>query len=490
MTKVTLLKARQEEGPVEVAQHPPSLYEKRRQIYPKLAHGTFRSFKWLIMAVTLGIYYLIPWLRWPRGEGIPDQAVLADFRGEKFYFFFLEIWPQEIYFLGGLLILAALGLFLVTSLFGRVWCGYTCPQTVWTDLYIWVERAFEGDRAARIRLDNSPMSLNKALRKGGKHLVWLLIAFLTGGAFILYWHDAPTIARTFFTGEAPLTAYFFAGVLTFTTYMLAGTMREQVCTYLCPWPRIQGALTDQHALNVTYRYDRGEPRGPHRKGESWEGRGDCVDCKQCIQVCPMGIDIRDGAQLACIHCALCIDACDAIMKTVGRPTGLIAYDTDAAVNARACGQKPRYLPIRTRTVLYAIIIAAISGLMFWGYTSRSVYEFSALKDRSPPFIRLSDGRIRNGYTLKLVNKSTTARRTEVSITGLEGAEFSIIGLGEAPAGTSLPLNVGAHGVERYRLLVTAPAGIRQAQTQMKVEIRDLESGEITEAAAPFTSGDR
>lgn len=487
MTKVTLISSRQPDAPSP--ERPPSLYEKRKQIYPKLAHGQFRAFKWLVMAVTLGIYYLIPWVRWPRGEGIPDQAVLADFAGEKFYFFFLEIWPQEIYYLGGLLILAALGLFLVTSLFGRVWCGYTCPQTVWTDLYIWVERAFEGDRAARMRLDRQPMSFNKVWRKTGKHAVWLLIAFLTGGAFILYWHDAPTIARTFFIGEAPLTAYFFAAILTFTTYALAGTMREQVCTYLCPWPRIQAALTDEHALNVTYRYDRGEPRGPMRKDQSWEGRGDCIDCKQCVQVCPMGIDIRDGDQLECIHCALCIDACDDIMVKVGRPKGLIAYDTGVAVAARAAGQTPRYKLIRTRTVLYAVLIALISALMTWGYTSKSTYEFNVLKDRSPPFIRLSDGRIRNGYTLKLVNKSTSVQTVDVSVAGLADAEFEIIGVGTAGDGGALQLSPDAHGVGRYRLLVTAPAEGLAPRTSLRVQIRDVNSGETAEAAAPFTTGD-
>ena len=490
MTKVTLIKAGGTGAPGPRPEHPPSLYEKRNQIYPKLAHGKFRAFKWLVMAVTLGIYYAIPWIRWPRGENIPDQAVLADFKGEKFYFFFLEIWPQEIYFLGGLIILAALALFLVTSLFGRVWCGYTCPQTVWTDLYIWVERAFEGDRAARMRLDHASMSFNKAWRKTGKHIVWLLIAFLTGGAFILYWHDAPTIARTFFTGEAPLTAYFFAGVLTFTTYALAGTMREQVCTYLCPWPRIQGALTDEHALNVTYRYDRGEPRAPHRKGESWDGRGDCIDCKQCVQVCPMGIDIRDGAQLECIHCALCIDACDDIMKKVDRPTGLIAYDTDVAVAARACGEKPRYKLFRVRTALYAILIAAISLLMLWGYTTKSTYEFNVLKDRSPPFIRLSDGSVRNGYTLKLVNKATNLRTVDISVEGLPEASFEIIGLGTAPDNGTLQLTTQAHGVDRYRLLVTArPEGL-PSRTTLTVQIRDTATGEIAEADAPFTTGDQ
>ncbi|MEM6626114.1 MAG: 4Fe-4S binding protein, partial [Pseudomonadota bacterium] len=230
---------------------PQDLYAKRKQIYPKLAHGWFRSLKWAVMAVTLGVYYLVPWIRWPRGEKAPDQAVLADFAGEKFYFFDIEIWPQEIHYLAGLMILAALGLFLVTSVFGRVWCGYTCPQTVWTDLFIWVERAFEGDRAARMRLDRAPLSTNKIARKVCKHIVWLVIAFFTGGAFIFYFHDAPTLAEGFPKGEAPLTAYFFGAILTFTTYTLAGVMREQVCTYMCPWPRIQGALTDEHALNVT-----------------------------------------------------------------------------------------------------------------------------------------------------------------------------------------------------------------------------------------------
>jgi cytochrome c oxidase accessory protein FixG len=488
VTKVTLISSRDRGSPKR--ERPDSLYEKRNPIYPKLAHGKFRSVKWLVMAATLGVYYLIPWIRWPRGEGIPDQAVLADFDGEKFYFFFLEIWPQEIYFLGGLIILSALALFLVTSLFGRVWCGYACPQTVWTDLYIWVERAFEGDRAARLRRDHGPLSLNKALRKSGKHLVWLLIAFVTGGAFILYWHDAPMIARTFFVGEAPLTAYFFAAVLTFTTYVLAGTMREQVCTYLCPWPRIQGALTDEYALNVTYRFDRGEPRGPLHKDQGFIGRGDCIDCKQCIQVCPMGIDIRDGAQLECIHCALCIDACDAIMRKVGRPTGLIAYDTDKAISQRAAGEKPRYKFLRARIALYTVLIALVGSLILWGYASKSIYEFNVLKDRSPAFIRLSDGGVRNGYTLKLVNKSTTGQTVEISIHGLTGAEFEIVGVGAAPTGGQLTLAPEAHGVDRYRMLVTLPSGKEASGENLVVQITDPDSGEAVVASAPFTTGGR
>jgi polyferredoxin len=204
----------------------------------------------------------------------------------------------------------------------------------------------------------------------------------------------------------------------------------------------------------------------------------------------MGIDIRDGAQLECIHCALCIDACDDMMKKVGRPTGLIAYDTDVAVAARACGEKPRYKLLRTRTVLYAILIAAISLLILWGYTSKSTYEFNVLKDRSPPFIRLSDGRIRNGYTLKLVNKSTDVRTVDVSVEGLPEADFEIIGLGPAPEGGTLQVTTDAHGVERYRLLVTASPENLSRRTTLTVQIKDVASGEIAEADAPFTTGDQ
>ncbi|MEM9669138.1 MAG: cytochrome c oxidase accessory protein CcoG [Pseudomonadota bacterium] len=470
-------------GPPSPPPKPKDLYSKRQQIYPKLAHGRFRSIKWLVMVISLAIYYLIPWLRWERGEGIPNQAVLADFAGEKFYFFWIEIWPQEAYYLAGLMILSALALFFVTSLFGRVWCGYACPQTVWTDLYIWVERAFEGDRAARMRLDKADWSVNKAWRKAGKHTVWLIIAFWTGGAFILYWHDAPTVARGWFTGEAPLTAYWFAGILTLTTYFLAGTMREQVCTYMCPWPRIQGALTDEHALNVTYRYDRGEPRGPKRKSQSWDNRGDCIDCKQCVQVCPVGIDIREGAQLECIHCALCIDACDSIMKKVGRPTGLIAYDTDTAVAARANNEvAPKHRLIRTRTVLYAILMAAIAAIMLFGFATKATFEVNVLKDRSPPFVQLSNGDIRNGYTLKLVNKASDKRTMQVTLGGAEGAFFEIIGL-ETDSATRATLPVAAHGVDRYRVLVTVPD--ETAQRYISFKLTDIESGETLIERMPF-----
>ncbi|MEL6324039.1 MAG: 4Fe-4S dicluster domain-containing protein, partial [Pseudomonadota bacterium] len=313
--------------------------------------------------------------------------------------------------------------------------------------------------------------------------VWLIVAFWTGGAFILYWHDAPTVARGWFTGEAPLTAYWFAGILTFTTYFLAGAMREQVCTYMCPWPRIQGALTDEHALNVTYRYDRGEPRGAHRKDESWEGRGDCIDCNQCVQVCPMGIDIRDGDQFECIHCALCIDACDDIMTKIGRPTGLIAYDTSVAVSARARHlTPPKHRLVRARTILYAVLMSGIGGLMLFGLLTKATFEVNVLKDRSPPFVQLANGDIRNGFTLKLVNKNSASRDLQFSLDASPGTEFEIVGL-ETTASDVVTLPVAAHGVDRYRVLVTAPRGARQRQIEFVLV--DGETGETISSRSSF-----
>ena len=328
---------------------PEHLYAKREAVHPQLVHGKYRLTKWIVLFVTLGIYYLLPWLRWPRAPHEPSQAVLVDFEGARLYFFSIEIWPDEFYLVTGLLVLSALALFFVTSVWGRLWCGYTCPQTVWTDLFIAVERAVEGDRNKRLQLAKQPWTAAKITKKVTKHSIWLLIAMATGGAWVLYFHDAPTVVGNFLSGTAPASSYLFVGILTFTTYSLAGLMREQVCTYMCPWPRIQGAMTDDKTFQVGYYALRGEPRGKHKKGADWSELGDCIDCNGCVVACPMGIDIRDGDQLECINCGLCIDACDSVMKKVGLPKGLIAYGADyrAVKDPKARKRLPQFFRART-----------------------------------------------------------------------------------------------------------------------------------------------
>jgi cytochrome c oxidase accessory protein FixG len=411
--------------------------------------------------------------------------VLIDFEGRRFYFFFIELWPQEVYYITGLLILAALGIFLSSSLFGRVWCGYACPQTVWTDLYIHVERLIEGDRNERIRLDKSPMSLSKAVKKVSKHVIWLIIAAATGGAWVFYFADAPTLFGDLFTGQASLPSYLFVGVLTFTTYALAGTMREQVCTYMCPWPRIQAAMIDQDALSVTYRSERGEPRGPHKKGQSWDGRGDCIDCQQCVAVCPQGIDIRDGDQLECINCALCIDACDEIMRKVGRPTGLIAYDTHLNVERRKRGEKGVVRLVRPRTVVYAVLMIAVGAIMLQQLVNRSTLDLNVIRDRSPPFVRLADGSIRNDFELKVINMRAVARRVAIEVTGLSGARL----FGTAQEQQPLVVEARPDGVANVRLHVVAPPGTPAGSHNLRFRIVDAATGESAESASAFLAGD-
>jgi cytochrome c oxidase accessory protein FixG len=478
-------------GPVSAAERlrrksgdGPGLYKPRTPIYPKLVHGRWRRIKWALLIATLVIYYVTPWLRWHRPHGLPEQAVLIDFTCGRFYFFAIQLWPQEVHFITGLLVLAALALFLVTALFGRLWCGYACPQTVWTDLYIYVERLFEGDRNARMRLDAAPWSFDKLWRKSGKHAVWLALAFGTGGAWIFYFHDAPTLIRHFWIGQAPLSAYVSCAILTATTYVFAGHMREQVCTYMCPWPRIQGAMLDQHSLQVTYRADRGEPRGPHKKGQSWNGRGDCVDCNACVTACPMGIDIRNGPQLECINCGLCIDACDEIMGRLGRPRSLIAYDTDFAVAERAAGRRPVYRLVRARTLYYGVGLALVAGLMLWGLATRNLIEVHALRDRNPTFVRLHDGSIRNAYTLKIANRSFEPMTVEIRLLNLPGAILRSPG---APGGAVLRATAAPNEVRAVRVFVTAPAArLTRASAPAVFDVRAGRSH--AQAKTAFLSG--
>src|SRR5262245_34510784 len=439
------------------------LYVARKKVYPQSVTGTFRRIKWALMLVCLGVYYLLPFVRWNRGLGAPDQAVLIDLPNSRFYFFFIELWPQEVYYFTGLLILAAVVLFLMNAIGGRIWCGYLCPQAVWTDLFYAVERFIEGDRRERIKKDKAAITPRRVGEIVAKHAIWLGIAWWTGGAWVLYFADAPTLVKDLATFQAPLVAYIWIGILTFTTYTLAGHMREQVCVYMCPWPRIQAALTDEWALNVTYRYDRGEPRTSIKKAGELRSRGepagDCVDCLQCVAVCPTGIDIRNGAQLECIMCGLCIDACDNVMKKVGRPTGLIAYDTDINVMRRAEGKPPIYRLVRPRTLIYAGVIVLAGIAMLYALATRSYLEISVRHDRNPLFVTLSDGSIRNAHTVHLLNKRHDISSIALAVEGLPAAEVHTVGQDTAVPGVPL-IPVGPDQGREVRVLVTIPPAVK------------------------------
>jgi len=491
------------------------LYAARKKIFPKRASGRFRQFKWLVMAITLGIYYLTPWLRWDRGAFAPHQAVLLDLANRRFYFFFIEIWPQEFYYVAGLLMMAGVGLFLVTSTVGRAWCGYACPQTVWVDLFLVVERAIEGDRNARIKLDAAPWSARKLMLRISKHTIWLLIAVATGGAWIFYFADAPTLALDVARGTAAPVAYVTILVLTATTYTFGGLMREQVCTYMCPWPRIQGAMLDENSLTVTYNDWRGEPRSRHAKKSLAAGQsmGDCVDCNACVAVCPMGIDIRDGQQMECITCALCIDACDGVMDKLGRERGLIAYATLSDYNANmslatAGGTAPVNPALvrtakgtfaeglahfhlrnifRLRTYIYLGTWSAIGLVLVYSVLTRERLELNVLHDRNPQFVILSDGSIRNGYTLKLLNMIPEPRAIEVSLQGLPGAEMSVVGV-DLPPARSFATLAEPDRLKTLKVFVRQPVDrIAGAAQEFTFRIEDKAGVESAEYTATFNA---
>ena len=454
--------------PAELLHHEP-FFEARRKVFPKAVDGAFRRLKWAIMAIALTIYYVTPWLRWDRGPYAPNQAALVDIANRRFYLFSIEIWPHEFYYVAGMLIMAGIGLFLVTSAVGRAWCGYACPQTVWTDLFVHVERFIDGDRNAQYRLEKAPWGPAKIARRFAKHTAWLAIAMATGGAWIFYFADAPMLARALVAGNAPFVAYATIGVLSFTTYALGALMREQVCIYMCPWPRIQAAMMDEQSLAVTYKDWRGEPRskGLKRSHDLVELAaapdtrvGDCIDCNACVAACPTGIDIREGPQIGCITCGLCIDACDDIMAKVGRPPKLIGYVTQAdAVIARAGGTPVDALRrlFRPRTILYFCVWGAIGLAMLFALGNRTRLDLSVTHNRNPEWVRLSSGDIRNSYIVKVRNMEQRPRAVEITVSGLAGATLWSDTASRTRATRTIQLTVPADQVRPVQLFVAAPA---------------------------------
>ncbi|MEM7190325.1 MAG: cytochrome c oxidase accessory protein CcoG [Pseudomonadota bacterium] len=458
---------------------PISLYAAREPVFPKAVKGPFRRLKWAIMVVTLSIYYLTPWIRWDRGPHLPDQAVLVDLANRRFFFFWIEIWPQEFYYIAGLLIMAGIGLFLFTSVLGRVWCGYACPQTVWVDLYQHVERWIDGDRNAQFRLLKSRWTLNKIRRRAAKWAIWLLIAAATGGAWVFYFADAPQLFIDLFTGQANPIAYATVGVLTATTFVLGGFLREQVCVYMCPWPRIQGAMLDENSLTVTYKDWRGEPRGKHRKSAAAAGLGDCIDCNACVAVCPTGVDIRGGQQIGCITCALCIDACDEIMAKIGKPRGLIDYCSLADEELERGGAEPvaawRRI-IRPRTLIYASLWSAIGVGLIVALFLRDTIDLTVRHDRNPVFVTLSDGAIRNSYEVRIQNRNPVPNIFRLS--ALSEPYLRLTVQGEDPAAITIP----ADQTRKLRVFLTAPQGDVMAE---RLSVRLWVENLMTRERSPY-----
>ena len=469
-------------------QQPPRLYAPREPIFPRRVRGPFRNLKWWIMAVTLAIYYITPWLRWDRGPYLPDQAVLIDLAGRRFYFFWIEIWPHEFYFVAGLLIMAGLGLFLFTSALGRVWCGYACPQTVWTDLFILVERWVEGDRNARVRLWNANWSLRKIRLRVTKWVVWLCIAILTGGAWVFYFADAPALMADLVGLTAAPVAYITIAVLTLTTFIFGGFMREQVCIYMCPWPRIQAAMMDDHTLTVAYRDWRGEPRGKHRKTPQADATlGDCVDCMACVNVCPMGIDIRDGQQMECITCALCIDACDDVMGKLGKPRGLIDYLALADEPHERAGGAPKPLwqhVFRLRTMIYTGLWALIGVGLVWALFVRSDIHLSVEPVRNPQYVTLSDGSVRNTYTLRVRNQTEQPRTFRVMLTSDEVLRISVQTQGPHDGHIIVPANETLNA-RVYVIARPQDAAASMDTTALRLWVEDIVTDDRVSAATVF-----
>lgn len=471
-----------------------ALYVSERKIYPRDVEGRFQTWRKIAVVVLLGMFYVFPWLRW---DG--RQAVLFDLPARKFYVFGLNFWPQDFVFLAMLLVIAGLALFFFTALAGRLWCGYACPQTVWTEVFLWMEQWTEGDRGARMKLDAGPWNRNKITRKGAKHFLWLVFALWTGFTFVGFFTpitDLAARAPLQWSGWETFWVLFYA----LATWGNAGFLREQVCKYMCPYARFQSAMFDRNTLIIAYDPMRGEPRGPRKRGMpsvlerarglidavkaydyvfrfahspdahvqahgtsavvdagltakplpkfAPEELGDCIDCTMCVQVCPTGIDIRNGLQYECIACGACIDACDQVMEKMGYPHGLIRYSTQNAID----GKPTRVL--RPRVFVYGLLLAALCAGWAWGVGHRSPLIAEILRDRNALYREAGDGRIENGYTLKLVNKDVRPQRFRLTV--------------EAPAGIALVggeriIDAPAEEVLNLPLTLSAPAGAHGKQ---------------------------
>ncbi len=410
-----------------------TLYAKRKKLYVRSTSGTFQRWRWFFVFLTQAIFYGLPWLEWNE-----RQAVLFHLVERKFYLFGWVFWPQDVFFLALILIISAYALFFFTTIAGRLWCGYACPQTVYTEILMWLEEKIEGDHIQRKKLDAAPWSLRKALIRGSKYLAWIVFSLWTGFTLVMYFTPRQELiaelATLSFGPWEWFWIFFYAGF----TYLLAGVLREQVCKYMCPYARFQGVMFDPDTMVITYDTERGEPRGPRKKGVDPRsiGKGDCIDCGICVQVCPTGIDIRNGLQYECIGCAACIDACNEVMDKMGYPRGLIRYTTENAMAHHWSRAQTLRRVLRPRVLVYGTILLVIVGLMLYKIATRPDVRMDVLRDRAVLSRELPGGWIENIYTLRLMNMTERPRSFEIAVKGLPNIRLEGPQRVEMPAATT------------------------------------------------------
>ncbi len=419
-----------------------SLYAQRERIYPREVHGVYATMRVLAVVVLLGLFYGVLWLHW---DG--QQLLLFDLPARRFHIFGLTLFPQDFFFLCAILIIGALTLFFFTALAGRLWCGYACPQTVWTEVFLWIERKVEGDRRNQMKLDKLPWAGRKLAIKATKHGIWMLLSLWTGFTFVGYFTPVLELGARLMTWELGPWEFFWVFFYGFATYGNAGWMREQVCIYMCPYARFQSAMFDKNTLVISYDGARGESRGARRRSTDARaaGLGDCIDCTMCVQVCPTGIDIRDGLQYQCIACAACVDACDRVMDKMGYEKGLIRYTTENALS----GEQVKIL--RPRVIIYAIGLLALVAAVGYGLATRTPLALDVIRDRNTLYRETGEGLVENVYILKLINMDDEDHRYEVTVSGIEGMQLRL-DTDQIPVAAHEVLNVSARvRVDPYSL---------------------------------------
>jgi cytochrome c oxidase accessory protein FixG len=431
-----------------------SLYKAQEKIYPRSIFGYFAKWRWLMIWLTQIFFYGAPWLEWGQ-----RQALLFDLPAKRFYIFNLVLYPQDLIYLTGILIISALSLFLFTAIAGRLWCGYTCPQTVYTEIFLWIERQIEGDRAKRMKLDAAPMSLAKFSRKFAKHFVWIAFAAWTGFTFVGYFTPIRELGNDIIVGNLSAWAIFWVIFYAFATYGNAGFMREQVCKYMCPYARFQSAMFDRDTLIVTYDEDRGEPRGAgSRKNKAkTETLGSCIDCSLCVQVCPTGIDIRDGLQYECIGCGLCADVCDDVMDKVGDERGLIKYTTQNALDNKWTKNETLKRVFRPRVLIYSSVLLLLVVGLLTSLWLRTPFKVDIVRDRSVLARLVEGGMLENVYRLQIMNATEDTHQYRIDVNGLENAK------------------VGFEGSENA-IIEVKPAEARWVVVDIEIPDGSLESG--------------